>query len=47
MSDNNDMLMDILYSECKKYGILSGTDGVFNYLHTYEEKNQTRQLSIF
>ena len=46
-SDNNDKLMNIFYSECKKHGILCDNDEIFRYLHTYEEKKQTEQLSLF
>lgn len=46
-SDNNDKLMNIFYSECKKHVILCDNDEIFRYLHTYEEKKQTEQLSLF
>jgi len=45
MSDRNDDLTRILQETCDKHGILHGNDAVFEYLHTFEEKN--RQLSLF
>jgi DNA repair photolyase len=46
-SDNNDKLMDIFYSECKKHGIVCSNDEIFKYLHTFEDKQQPEQLSLF
>lgn len=45
-SDNNQKLMNILNYECKKNGILYGTNNIFEYLSTYEEK-ENQQLSFF
>lgn len=47
ISDNNDSLMKIFRSVCKKHGIVCSNDEVFNYLHTYEDKTQCEQLSLF
>lgn len=46
-SDNNNSLMKILYDECKRYGIVCNNDEIFKYLHTYENKKQMEQLSLF
>lgn len=47
MSDNNDKLMDIFHSECKKNNIICDNDEVFAYLHTFEDKQQPEQISLF
>lgn len=47
ISDNNDKLMNIIQSECKKHGIVSSVGEVFKYLHTFEEKVQVEQISLF
>ena len=41
-SDNNPELMKIFFSECKKHGIVSKVSEVFNYLHSFEEKEEAR-----
>lgn len=46
-SDNSGSLMNIFYSECKKHDIVCNTSEVFRYLHTFEEKQQVEQLSMF
>ncbi len=46
-SDNNDTLMDIFRSECKKHGIICNNDEIFEYLNTFEDKQQMEQLSLF
>ncbi len=46
-SGNNTRLMDILRSECKKHGIVCNNEEIFTYLHTFEQKGQPRQLSMF
>lgn len=47
ISDNNQSLMRIFYSECKKHGIISNNDEIFKYLHTFEDKQQIEQISLF
>jgi DNA repair photolyase len=47
MSDNNERLMNVFYSECKKHGILYDNDEIFRYLHTFEDKQNIEQLSLF
>lgn len=46
-SENNNALMKAFYSECKKHGIACNNDEIFRYLHTYENKTQMEQLSLF
>lgn len=46
-SDNDKELMKILYSECKKHGIVCGTNKVFEYMHTFVDKQEPEQLSFF
>lgn len=46
-SDNNDILMNIFYSKCKKHGILYDNHEIFQYLHNYESKQQIEQLRLF
>lgn len=47
MSDNNEALMKIFYSECETHGIVSDTDEIFKYLRSFEDKQQTEQMSMF
>ena len=46
-SDNNEKLMAIFYSQCKEHGIVCSNDKIFKYLHTFEDKQQTEQISLF
>jgi DNA repair photolyase len=46
-SDNNERLMGIFYEECAKHGIVSNSHAVFEYLHTFEDKQQVEQISMF
>lgn len=46
-SDNNQKLMDLYYSECRKHGIVSNNDEIFQYLHTYEVSQKVEQISFF
>lgn len=46
-SDDNDKLMRIFYNECKKYGIITGNDQIFEYMHTFEDKQKSEQMSLF
>jgi DNA repair photolyase len=45
ISDNNDRLMQIFYSECSKHKIACNNDEIFKYLRTFPEKSE--QLRIF
>jgi DNA repair photolyase len=47
MSEHNDRLMKLFYSECEKHGILAGTDAVFAYLRDFEDKQRPEQISMF
>jgi DNA repair photolyase len=47
MSDNNDRLMAILNCTCKENGILCNNDEIFKYMHTFEVKQTSEQLSMF
>ncbi len=46
-SDNDKMLKDIFYIECKEHGIVSSNEANFRYLHTFENKEHAEQLSMF
>lgn len=43
-SPNNQKLMNIVKSTCKSHGILCDVKECFNYLHTFETKNEYEQL---
>lgn len=43
----NKSLMKLFYDTCKKNNIMSSTSEIFNYLNTYNEKEEHKQLSIF
>ncbi|MBN2239915.1 MAG: radical SAM protein [Dehalococcoidales bacterium] len=44
-SDNNDKLMRIFHTECKKHAIMCDTDEIFTYIRTFPDR--TEQLSLF
>ena len=46
-SDNNKQLTQLFYSECKKHGIISNPNKVFEFMHEYREKKRAKQLSLF
>lgn len=46
-SPNQYKLMKRLIQFCKQHDILVGEDKVFTYLHTFEEKKKTEQISLF
>lgn len=46
-SDNQEKLMSIFYSECKKHGIVCNNDEIFKYMHTFEEKQTIEQLRLW
>lgn len=46
-SDKNALLMKIFYEECKKHQIVSNVKDIFAYLHRFEEKEETTQISLF
>jgi DNA repair photolyase len=47
MSDNNEELMKVFYSECRKHGVVSNNDELFKYMRTFEDKQQGAQVSMF
>jgi len=46
-NDNNSKLMNIVNETCKKNGILTGPDKIFEYLQEFPDKSCTDQLSFF
>ncbi|MHB1483062.1 MAG: SPL family radical SAM protein [Saccharofermentanales bacterium] len=46
-SDQNEPLMRIFQDECDKAGIVTGNDRIFEYMRTFEERQDDRQLSLF
>lgn len=47
LSDNNDALMDIFKRTCRENGIVYKVNDIFNYMHTFEEKKEAEQLTLF
>ena len=46
-SDNNRDLMAYFHKTCKENGIISDTGKVFEFMRTFDEKNESRQLELF
>lgn len=46
-SPENDRLMKLFHQKCFKNGILHNNEQIFQYLHTFEEKNVAEQLSLW
>ena len=46
-SPNSQRLMSLFHSSCAKHGIMHNNTQIFDYLNTFEQKNQTTQLSLF
>ncbi|MDE5616333.1 MAG: radical SAM protein [Clostridia bacterium] len=46
-SPNNEELSEYFTAQCKKYGIICDNDKLFEYLHTFEEKQIYEQMSMF
>lgn len=46
-SSENDRLMKLFHQKCFKNGILHNNEQIFQYLHTFEEKNAAEQLSLW
>lgn len=46
-SPGNDSLMKLFHQTCSKNGILHNNEQIFRYLHTFEEKQEARQLSLW
>lgn len=46
-SDHNEKLMRIFYEECRANGIVCSNSAIFQYLHTYEQRHDIEQISMF
>jgi len=46
-SDNNDKLVKMLRETCEKNKIVYGTDNLFEYMRTFEEKEEKKQMELF
>lgn len=46
-SKNHGKIMNVAKEFCERNGILFGVEEVFEYLRTYEEKEEYRQMSLF
>lgn len=46
-SPDNDKLMRIVREECKKHGIVCGSDALFSYMKKFETKVNIEQMSMF
>ncbi len=46
-SPNNNYLMKLFYQKCKQEGIVYNNEQIFQYIHTFKEKDFTKQLSLW
>lgn len=46
-SPNHERLMKIFVEECQKHGIRYNTEELFQYLRTFEAKNEVKQMSLW
>ena len=46
-SPHNDDLMRLFRQRCSRYGIVHNNQQIFEYLNTFEEKQEYKQLSLF
>lgn len=46
-SENNRYLMKLFHQKCEENNIIHDNDRIFCYLHTFEEKNSCRQMSLW
>ncbi len=46
-SPDHDRLMTLFYEKCRRNGIIHNNEQLFSYLHTFEEKNCSRQMTLF
>lgn len=46
MSDKNKELTGVFNSTCKEHGIVTGNNRLFEYMHTFEQKEEWEQLSF-
>jgi len=44
---NNPELMPLIHETCARHGIMSDTEQIFEYLHTFEDQYSGQQLSLF
>lgn len=46
-SPDNSSLMQFFYQKCEEHGIAHSNERIFQYLHTFEEQDDYKQLSIW
>ena len=46
-SPDNHKLMKIFYNTCNAHNIMYNVDEIFDYLHTFEDKTENDQLTLF
>ncbi len=46
-SPNSKELMELFIKKCDEYGIIHDNDRIFEYLRTFKENNDVKQLSLF
>ena len=46
-SPNSHRLMKLFHETCERGGMVHNNEQIFQYLHTFEEKNTARQLSLW
>lgn len=46
-SPRNTELMKLFHEKCEQYGILHDNNAIFKYLHTFEDKEAGKQLSLW
>lgn len=46
-SPDSNQLMKLFYQKCRQGGIVHDNEQIFQYLHTYEEKESAQQLSFW
>ena len=46
-SPNHGRLMRLFHSRCERNGVMHNNDEIFEYLQTFEEKEQVQQLSLW
>lgn len=46
-SPNSAVLLKLFHQKCAEYGIVHDNEEIFRYLHTFEEKGEGRQMSLW
>ena len=46
-SDNNNQLMTLFHKTCAEHNMIYETDKVFEYMFSFDEKNENRQLELW